>query len=110
MNILYKEEEINLILYKNNKLNKDDIINNLIKMIQNLNKRVEELEKWKEEKENKEKGKTVNIYEDKRLNIKEKIEFYDINNLDISSFFKILDFSIYNGNISIRDLKKKWKF
>ena len=49
--ILIKEEEINLNLFKNYNITKDDIINNLIETVQNLTKRVEELEKWKNEKE-----------------------------------------------------------
>ena len=111
VNILTKEDQINLILYKNNQLNKSDIINNLIKIIQNLNKRVEELEKWKEAKEkeenqNKEKQIPVNIHEDKSITIKEKIDFYDINNLYIPGFFDVINFNFFIDNITIKDLKK----
>jgi hypothetical protein len=51
VSIFIKEEEINLNLFKNYNITKDDIINNLIQTVQNLTKRVEELEKWKNEKE-----------------------------------------------------------
>ena len=61
--IFIKEEEINLNLFKNYNITKDDIINNLIETVQNLTKRVEELEKWKNEKEG---GKTS---EEKAINI-----------------------------------------
>jgi len=65
--IFIKEEEINLNLFKNYNITKDDIINNLIETVQNLTKRVEELEKWKNEKEgNTNKGKTS---EEKTINI-----------------------------------------
>ena len=55
--VLLKEEEINLNLYKNYNITKDDLINNLIETVNSLTKRVEELEKWKNEKE----GKTDKI-------------------------------------------------
>lgn len=59
VSIFIKEEEINLNLFKNYSVTKDDIINNLIQSVQNLTKRVEELEKWKNEKEgNTNKAKT----------------------------------------------------
>ena len=59
VSIFIKEEEINLNLFKNYNITKDDIINNLIQTVQNLTKRVEELEKWKNEKEgNTNKAKT----------------------------------------------------
>ena len=111
VNILTKEDQINLILYKNNQLNKNDIINNLIKIIQNLNKRVEELEKWKEakeneEKQNKEKQIPVNIYEDKSIAIKEKIDFYDINNLYIPGFFDVINFNFFIDIMTIKGFKK----
>jgi len=62
--IFIKEEEISLNLYKNDNLNKDDIINNLIKITQDLTKRVQELEKWKKEKEKEEKKSTTTTKED----------------------------------------------
>ena len=55
--VLLKEEDINLNLYKNYNITKDDLINNLIETVNSLTKRVEELEKWKNEKE----GKTNKI-------------------------------------------------
>ena len=59
VSIFIKEEEINLNLFKNYNITKDDIINNLIQTVQNLTKREEELEKWKNEKEgNTNKAKT----------------------------------------------------
>ena len=76
--IFIKEEEINLNLFKNYNITKDDIINNLIETVQNLNKRVEELEKWKNGKEgNTNKGKSseekvVNIIDNSSILIKEE--------------------------------------
>ena len=40
------------------------------------------------------------------MNKKEKIEFYDINNLNVLHFSGILDFNIYDG-ISLKDFKKQ---
>ena len=76
--IFIKEEEINLNLFKNYNITKDDIINNLLETVQNLTKRVEELEKWKNEKEgNTNKGKSseekvVNIIDNSSILIKEE--------------------------------------
>ena len=68
--IIIKEEEINLNLHKSDNIKKDDIINNLIKVVKHLTKRVEELEK-KLNKDN-EKGKKENKTEEK-TNVKNKI-------------------------------------
>ena len=113
VNILTKQEEIHLILYKNKKSNKDDIINDLIKIIQNLNKRVEELEKWKEDKERKENEKMqeipklLNKSEGDKINTIEHIKFCNIN---IILLLPKLNINFYeNEKISFEKLKKSLK-
>ena len=67
--IINKEEEINLKLNKKDSINKDDLINNLIRVVNNLRKKVEELEKWKSEKEKEEtKAKEENKNKLKNIN------------------------------------------
>ena len=117
VNILTKQEEINLILYKNKNSNKDDIINNLIKIIQNLNKRVEQLEKWKEEKERKEIEEkkeipnSLNKYEkkeEKGINEIENIKLCYINiNFILSKIGIYLYYDENEKTISFLEFKKK---
>ena len=70
--LFIKEEEIGLILHKNNNINKDDIINNLCKIVQKLVKRVDELENWKKENEV--------IIKEIKSNNKDKSKINKINN------------------------------
>ena len=73
--IICKEEEINLNLNKKDSISKDDLINNLIKIVHNLRKKVEELEKWKENKEKEEtKDENKNLVKHLKSSILQKNE------------------------------------
>lgn len=97
--ILIKEEEIHLNLNKKDSINKDDLINNLIKIVHNSRKKVEKLEKWKNEKENGEK-ETKNNNKNMIKNIKSSI-------LQKNEELQLLEQRLKNGIFNNKKLSYK---